>query len=115
MKALYLSMRLSGTDGVSLETEKLASVLASFGFERVDCAGEVSTHGAYLIPEMHFTDPVALELGRKAFDGTEADPELETALAERAAFLHARITEVVAEVRPDLLVMQNVWAVPMQA
>jgi glycosyltransferase involved in cell wall biosynthesis len=114
MKALYLSMRLAGTDGVSLETEKLASALASFGIERVDCAGEVSTQGAYLIPEMHFTDPVALELGQRAFSGTESDPELEAALFERAAFLRERIAEVVAEVRPDLLVMQNVWAVPMQ-
>lgn len=114
MRALFLSTRLAGTDGVSLEADKLAAVMATLGFERHDCAGEVAGERATLIPEMHFEDALAQELGRRAFGASEPDPALDAAIDERAAMLAARILEVVERVRPSVLVLQNVWAIPMQ-
>lgn len=116
MRALYLSTRLAGTDGVSLEAGKLAKVLASLGFATYYCAGELDAAGppGTVIPELHFRDAVAQELGLKAFSGSEPDTSLARDLAERASFLKARLAPVFADYRPDLLVLQNVWAIPMQ-
>jgi mannosylglucosylglycerate synthase len=66
MRALYVSTRLAGTDGVSLENAKLLQVLEEAGFSPHMCAGELDADGppGTLLPELHFRDPVALELGR---------------------------------------------------
>lgn len=117
MRALHLSTRLAGTDGVSLEAAKLARVLRDdFGFEPSFLAGEVETADgpAEEIPELHFRDPVAVSLGVRAFGGREVDATLEADLEARAAELAGWLREVIGRVRPDLLVLQNVWAVPMQ-
>lgn len=116
MRALYLSTRLAGTDGVSLETGKLAKVLERLGFSTYYCAGELDEAGppGALIPELHFRDPVAQALGERAFGSSEPDPTLERDLTERARFLKVRLAKVLDDYRPDLLVLQNVWAIPMQ-
>jgi glycosyltransferase involved in cell wall biosynthesis len=113
-RALTLATRLSGTDGVSLEADKMARALAARGFETVDCAGEVARPGALCIPEMHFRDPVAVELGERAFGGRPPDPDLPARLEERARTLEEFLREVVRDVHPDLLIVQNAWAIPMQ-
>lgn len=114
MRALHLSTRLAGSDGVSLESAKLAAALERRGLERVDCAGEVAFERARLLPAMHFHDPVALDLGARAFTGSEPDPQLDAEIEARAAELEAQILAVVREVDPTLLVIQNAWAIPMQ-
>lgn len=114
MRALHLATRLAGTDGVSLEATKVARVLAEHGFERRDCAGEVETPGAIHLPEMHFRDPVATRLGARAFAGDTPDPALERDLAEAADRLAGRLLGAVRDAAPDILVVQNAWAIPMQ-
>jgi len=116
MRALYLSTRLAGTDGVSLETAKVAAVLEDLGFETVYCAGELDADGppGELIPAMHFDHHPAADLGRRAFGGDRPDPALEDDIHRQAAELRAELDRVVDRVRPDLLVMQNIWAIPMQ-
>jgi mannosylglucosylglycerate synthase len=116
MRALYVSTRLAGTDGVSLENAKLLQVLEEAGFSPHMCAGELDADGppGTLLPELHFRDPVALELGGRFFGDGEADPALRDDLRSRARELRAALGRVVDDVRPDLLVLQNVWAVPMQ-
>lgn len=121
MKALVVGTRLAGTDGVSLESDKLADALRRRGFEVAEAAGELDGPG-HLVPEMHFRDPVAEELGRRCFadaaiagpPATADDPELRAAVAARAEVLRARLQAIVTAERPDLLVVQNAWAIPMQ-
>ena len=113
-RSLTLATRLAGTDGVSLEAAKLSRVLTERGFDTVDCAGEVERPGSHSVPEMHFRDAVAVELGERAFGGRPPGPDLPERLEERARTLEARLLEVVRQVRPDLLVVQNAWAIPMQ-
>ena len=116
VRALHLSTRLHGTDGVSLEARKVADALGGFGFAPFVCAGEIDRRDpdAYLVSEMHFEDAVARELGARAFSGTTPDPTLEEAIDARAAELAASISTVIDAVQPDLLVVQNAWAIPMQ-
>jgi|SRR6056297_50117 len=114
MRALHLATRLAGTDGVSLEATKVARVLAEHGFERRDLAGEVETPGAIRVPEMHFRDPTAVRLGQRAFSGDAPEPALDRELADAADRLAERLLPIVRDVAPDLLVVQNAWAIPMQ-
>lgn len=116
MRALYVSTRLAGTDGVSLENAKLLHALEELGFSSHLCAGELDADGppGTLLPELHFRDPEAIALGERFFGPGEADPTLRDDLRSRADALRTALERVVDDVRPDLLVLQNVWAVPMQ-
>jgi mannosylglucosylglycerate synthase len=136
MRALYVSTRLAGTDGVSLETHKVRRVLEDLGFAAHYCAGELDAPAregrtpaadapetgapapqfppGTLIPEFHFQDPTAVALGTRAFASDEPDPALEQDLNARTAGLARHFEAVVDDVRPDLVVLQNVWAIPMQ-
>jgi mannosylglucosylglycerate synthase len=113
VKALVVATRLAGTDGVSLESDKLADALRARGFAVVEAAGELDGPG-HLVPEMHFTDPAALALGRRCFAGEGDDPTLEDDVRARAAVIAERLRAVLDAERPDLLVVQNAWAIPMQ-
>ena len=57
----FISTRLAGTDGVSLETAKLATILRRLGHNVFYCAGEFDPGGpqGLLVPEMHFNHPEA--------------------------------------------------------
>jgi mannosylglucosylglycerate synthase len=116
VRALHISTRLAGTDGVSLETAKVAKALEVLGFETAYCAGKLDETGPLhrLVPELHFRDPIAVALGERAFGDGEEDRALERDILERAELLKAKLLEVVDELRPNLLVLQNVWAIPMQ-
>jgi len=52
MRIGFISTRLNGTDGVSLEVEKWATVLKRMGHEIYYCAGELGGYaaGGTLIP-----------------------------------------------------------------
>ena len=56
MRVGVISTRLNGTDGVSLEVEKWATVLKRMGHEMYYCAGELGGYaaGGTLIPQLHF-------------------------------------------------------------
>ncbi len=113
MRALVVATRLAGTDGVSLESDKVADALRARGIEVIEAAGELDGPGN-LIPELHFHDPVAQALGYRFFGGVGDDPGLEADLQARAHELAHTIRSVLATERPDLLVVQNAWAIPMQ-
>jgi glycosyltransferase involved in cell wall biosynthesis len=120
MKIGLISTRLAGTDGVSLETHKMAHVLRTLGHETVYCAGELDNpEEGLLVPELHFNDPVALALGELAFGSPPAqagqdDTAVLDQIATRAAFLLPHVRRFVHEYQLDALIAQNVFAIPMQ-
>ena len=65
----FISTRLNGTDGVSLEVEKWATVLKRMGHELFYCAGELGGYaaGGVLIPHLHFNDQSITLLSHRAF------------------------------------------------
>ena len=115
MRIGFISTRLAGTDGVSLETQKLAVVLEEMGHESFYCAGELWANApGMFIPEIHFQDPLAIILRERAFDGSEPDPALNEALAERAADLKRPLRFFLEEYEIDYVIIQNAFAIPMQ-
>ncbi len=116
MKIGFISTRLAGTDGVSLETVKWAAVLEHMGHQVFYCAGELETGGApgRLIPELHFRDEEAIAIGQRAFGMTIADPALMNHIEARAAQLREGLRAFINEKEIDLIISENVLAIPMQ-
>ncbi|MCB9422634.1 MAG: glycosyltransferase family 4 protein [Ardenticatenaceae bacterium] len=113
----FISTRLAGTDGVSLETAKLAAVFHDhMGHRCFYCAGELDDGlPGLLAPELHFTDSVAVELGEKAFNRKGAEStEILRDIAGRAAQLKEPIRQFISQFAIDFLVIQNAFAIPMQ-
>lgn len=113
----FLSTRLNGTDGVSLEVEKLARVLRRLGHELFFCAGELGGYaaGGTLIPEMHFANPDIQAFNQRAF-GAPAGQEakaLESELFEYAGRMKAPLRSFILSNRLDVIIIQNALAIPM--
>lgn len=117
MRIGFIATRLSGTDGVSLEVEKWARVLARMGHELYFCAGELSgfaEHGT-LISKLHFADQTIQALTKRAFgEGTEADGEtLIDEIYERSDEIRSPLRAFIRSNQLDLIVVQNALTIPM--
>jgi len=112
----FISTRLAGTDGVSLETAKWVTVLRRMGHKIYYCAGELEAGGppGKCVPEMHFRDPRAKALGARAFGGSKPDPTLLDDIARLAEPLLAGMREFVDTFGIEALIIQNGLAIPMQ-
>ena len=112
----FISTRLAGTDGVSLETAKLATICRGLGHQVFYCAGEFDGDGppGLLVPEMHFTHPEARWIYDHSFGATQPAPDLRQRIARMAGQLQAAVGRFVADFEIDLLFVQNALAIPMQ-
>lgn len=113
----FISTRIAGADGVSLEIAKLATICRRLGHKVCYCAGELEPwlregHGL-LVPEMHFAHPEARWIHDHSFGTTEATPNLHARIAAMAGRLKADIGRFVADFAVDLLFVQNAVAIPM--
>ncbi|HZW04637.1 MAG TPA: glycosyltransferase family 4 protein [Anaerolineaceae bacterium] len=111
----FLSTRLAGTDGVSLETEKWATILKNLGHRLFFCAGELNPdlHGM-LVPEMHFTHPEIKWIHDRSFSQTGAcPPDLQQRIDAMVPSLKDYIRRFVKAFDLDLLIAENVLAIPM--
>lgn len=133
----FVSTRLAGTDGVSLETAKLTLILEQLGHDSFYCAGEldpvlaeqvplasgnipepmkaVTPHvvASMLIPEMHFTHPAVISVHDAAFGNAPPPANLRPRIAELAASLKTSLRRFVTDHKIDLLFIQNALAIPM--
>ncbi len=111
----FVATRLAGTDGVSLEAAKLAAILRRMGHAVFYCAGELEGDvPGLLAPELHFTDPVALALGQRAFGTTQTDPPLVADIKERAQVLTRPLHQFCQQYAIEYVIAQNIFAIPMQ-
>ena len=112
----FISFRISGTDGVSLETKKWAEIFNHFGFENFYMAGELDTDPevSFIVEETHFRHPEALRLYKQAFNGGDARPlELTKDMHAFRELLKAKIYEFIKKFKIDLLVPQNTLTIPL--
>ena len=115
MKIGFISTRLAGTDGVSLETRKWAEVAQRLGHEVYYCAGllDDDAPNPTLIPHLHFRDPVAMDIGQMVFGRMEPPPGLEERLEAMAAQIAAQLRAWLTQTGIDVMVVQNALAIPM--
>jgi len=111
----FISTRLAGTDGVSLETEKWADVLAADGHECYYMAGELDTpeERSFLVPECHFTHPEITNTYDGCF-GHQGRTRSTTKKIERLKDrLKDRIVDYVERFDLDLLIPENALTIPL--
>jgi len=110
----FVSTRLAGTDGVSLETGKLNDILTQAGHKTFYCAGELDPDGppGSLIPELHFEYPEVRALHDAAFRGVSL-PNLRQRIDTLARQQVRSLLRFVDDCAIDLLIPQNVLAIPM--
>ncbi len=117
MRIGFLSTRLAGLDGVSLETAKWAAMLRRMGHEVFYCAGELDPYGPPGMedPLCHFRHPVVQRLQRRFFGSIPVDRpgEVRAELEELAKTLEARIEAFVERFRIEVLIIENASAIPM--
>ncbi|MDX9953572.1 MAG: glycosyltransferase family 4 protein [Anaerolineae bacterium] len=115
MKIGFVSTRIAGTDGVSLEISKLATILQRLGHTCCYCAGELDSNfvPGYVDPELHFAHPEAIWIHDHCFGTTQPEPDLHARIQTMATRLQQSLERFVAGHHVDLLFVQNALAIPM--
>lgn len=111
----FVSMRFSGTDGVSLEAAKWVHVLEGLGHTCFYFAGECDTppERTRCVPEAFWEHPDIAEIQEVAFTQRQRPPEISRRVSELSAFLKDQIRAFVQDFELDLLITQNAQTIPM--
>jgi glycosyltransferase involved in cell wall biosynthesis len=114
-KVGFVSTRIAGTDGVTLETYKWHQVLERNGYECYFFAGELDTpqERSFLEPRAHFEDPEMLEIHSACFGKTTRKASLSARIQELKDYLKSRLYEFCDHFDIDLLIPENALAIPM--
>lgn len=111
----FLSFRLAGTDGVSLETAKWAQVLERLGHNCFFCAGELDTpeERSHLVPRAQFKHPDIQEFYPELFNQEQRPRRITTRIHELRESLKKDIYEFLERFAIDVLVPQNTLTIPL--
>ena len=111
----FISFRLSGTDGVSLETKKWADIFTRsnctcyyYGGE-LDAPDEVS----FQVPEAHFQHPRINELYQQCFSQATRPASLTSELHRYREILKKSLYDFVKKFDLDLLIPENALTIPL--
>jgi len=111
----FVSTRLAGTDGVSLEVVKWVKVLTNLGHECFFFAGELEwpEERSYLVPEAHFDHPTIKDLTIDLFDDYIRSPKTSQTIASIKNHLKEHLHQFVRHFDLNLLIVENAMAIPM--
>jgi glycosyltransferase involved in cell wall biosynthesis len=111
----FISTRIAGTDGVSLELEKWANIFKKFGWTSYYFAGELDRppQQSYRVEEAHFTHPEIKAIHDKAFGVSTRDRALSKKIYQLAIHLKDHLYEFVKKFDIDLIIPQNALTIPM--
>lgn len=111
----FVSTRLAGTDGVSLETTKWAGVLSGLGADCFFFAGECEwpDERAYVVPEAHFQHPDVEQLSADLFSSLVRKAETSAQVDLLKAHLKYHLHAFVRRFDLELLIVENAVAIPM--
>ena len=111
----FISFRISGTDGVSLETMKWSEVLEKMGHTSYFMAGELETPAerSMTVEEAHFTHPRIKELYLESFNNHNRPAALTAGLHEYRELLKKSLYEFIRKFKIDILIPQNVLTIPL--
>lgn len=112
----FVSTRISGTDGVSLEIEKWAAVLESMGHTCFFIAGLCDDRPAersFLIPEAHFRHPEIEAINVEAFGGRLRAPSLSDRVRDLTQRIGAQLRTAIEHFDLDVIIAENCLTIPM--
>jgi glycosyltransferase involved in cell wall biosynthesis len=111
----FISTRIAGTDGVSLELEKWADVFKKFGWTSFYFAGELDRppERSYLVEEAHFTHPEIKVIHNKVFGVTTRERAVSKKIYQLAIKLKDHLYDFVKKFDIDLIIPQNALTIPL--
>ena len=111
----FISTRLAGMDGVSLETRKWAAVFEQAGVSCFYMAGELDhpMDRSFLVAEAHFNHPKIQQIQQACFGVQTRKPEVTRQIHAMKDYLKKQIYAFIAKYEIDLLIPENALAIPM--
>lgn len=111
----FVSTRVAGTDGVSLEIDKWAHVGERLGLECFYITGESDrpANRTALIEEAHFNHPEILDISRRAFESEWRTTQLTDDIMRMARAIRDQINDAVKRFEIDAIIAQNSLTIPM--
>ncbi len=111
----FISTRIAGTDGVSLETDKWADVFEEEGASCYYFGGELDSppERSYLVEQAHFAHPVIRDIYQKCFGVRTRDREVTDKINEVTMILKDHLYNFIERFDIELLVPQNSLTIPL--
>jgi glycosyltransferase involved in cell wall biosynthesis len=111
----FVSTRIAGTDGVSLEIEKWAAVLERNGYECFYFAGlcDRPVEKSLVVEEAYFGHPSIEATSEGCFGRHHRSPEVTQSIEKIKNHLKAKLYLFVKQFGIDLIVAENALAIPM--
>lgn len=111
----FISTRFAGTDGVTMEASKWATVLKQKGHSCFWCAGELDRppEKSYLIPEAHFQYEKNRWINERIFGRKGRKPGVTETMHALKSLIKVQIQEFVEKFAIDLLIPENALTIPM--
>ncbi len=111
----FVSTRIAGTDGVSLEVGKWTEILESMGFDCYFIAGKCDREPerSFLIDEADFQHPVIMEITNKCFGRDHRTRQMSGLIRSTARKIKQDLYDAVKHFELDLIIAQNALTIPM--
>ena len=111
----FITTRLAGTDGVSLETAKWADVFEKEGFTCFYMAGELDRppDRSFLVEEAHFRHPAIEDINKECFGVRTRKPSVTRKIQQIKDRLKEQIYAFIKKFDLDILVSENALCIPL--
>ena len=114
-RVAFVSTRIAGTDGVSLEIEKWARIIERNGRKCFYITGQSDRPAdrTVIIEEAHFSHPTILDISRRAFDVELRPPELTNDIMRMTRIIRDKLHAALQSLEIDVLIAENALTIPM--
>jgi glycosyltransferase involved in cell wall biosynthesis len=111
----FISTRIGGTDGVTLEIRKWAAVLKRLGYECYFIAGEFDeqNEGTHFIDEAAFRHPNIVEIQKQCFGKHSRARQLSKTINDTLVRIKERLYQCQDKLKLDLWIAENCLCMPM--
>ncbi|MDA2935626.1 glycosyltransferase family 4 protein [Patescibacteria group bacterium AH-259-L05] len=111
----FISTRLSGIDGVSLEAKKWADVLERNDYACYFMAGKLDypTNKSLIIPEAHFKNPTIQKIQNACFNKKRRSNHINHLIQSTKDTLKQTLYQFQKQFSLDLIIVENALAIPM--
>ena len=111
----FVSTRLAGTDGVSLEAAKWCRILTQMGLECFFFAGECAAppERSRVVPEAHFHHPAIEALTNRVFAETTRAHEVTLQIQQLKDYLKGHILQFLEDFGIQLMIVENALSLPV--
>jgi hypothetical protein len=111
----FVSTRLSGTDGVSLEVEKWERILSNMGHECFYFCGDSDRppERTHLVPEAHFLHPAIETLTAQLFEHSTRTDATSRDVQALKDYLKEHLRQFAMAFRIEILIVENALSLPV--